>query len=304
LSDPAPVCVYGAPPASLVETPAGAVQISPLVPGSARLEDVAPESLSGAVVAAPPGVAERRYVLALALRALKPGAALTALAPKDKGGARLRKELEAFGCAVEEGAKQHQRICWVARPDAPAGLEAAITAGGPQVAEALGLWTQPGLFSWDRPDPGSLRLIAALPALSGRGVDLGCGMGLLARAVLAQPGVAHLDLVDIDRRAIEAARRNVEDPRAAFHWAEARVAPQLEGLDFVAMNPPFHDGGQEDKALGQAFIRRAHQVLRKGGGLWMVANRHLPYEGALTPLFARVTPQGEGGGFKIYEARK
>jgi 16S rRNA (guanine1207-N2)-methyltransferase len=304
VSEAAAFCVYGAPPASLADTPAGAVQVSPLVPGAARLEDVAPESLSGAVIAAPPGAVERRYVLALALRALKPSARLVALAPKDKGGSRLRKELETFGCTVEEGARQHQRICHVVRPDAPAGLDAAVAAGGPQVAKGLGLWSQPGVFSWDRPDPGSLLLISALPPLAGRGADLGCGVGLLARAVLAQPEVAHLDLVDLDRRAVEAARRNLDDPRAAFHWADARSAPALSGLDFVVMNPPFHGGGYEDKALGQAFIRRAHQILRKGGVLWLVANRHLPYEGVLSPLFGKVAPKGEGAGFKIYEARK
>jgi 16S rRNA (guanine1207-N2)-methyltransferase len=304
LSGQAAFCVYGAPPASLADTPSGAVQVSPLVPGATRLEDLAPESLSGAVVAAPPGAAERRYTLALALRALEPGAPLTALAPKDKGGARLRKELEAFGCTVEETARQHQRICHVVRPQEPAGLETAIAAGAPQVAAALGLWTQPGVFSWDRPDPGSLLLMSALPPLAGRGADLGCGVGLLARALLAQPSVTHLDLVDVDRRAVEAARRNLDDPRTEVHWADARNAPELSGLDFVVMNPPFHGGGFEDKALGQAFIRRAHQILRKGGVLWLVANRHLPYEGVLGELFSKVTLKGDRSGFKIYEARK
>ena len=297
------VCVYGAPPASLADIPAGALQVSPEVPGAARLEGFAAGSLSGAVVAAPPGTLERNYTLALAIRALRPGAPLTALAPKDKGGSRLRKALEAFGCAVVETARRHYRICHSTRPQAPSGLDAAISAGGPQIAEGLGLWTQPGLFSWDRPDPGSLLLISALPPLAGRGADLGCGVGLLARAVLAHPGVSHLDLVDIDRRAVEAARRNIDESRADLHWADARSAPDLAGLDFVVMNPPFHDHGFEDKGLGQAFIRRSRQILRPGGVLWLVANRHLPYEGVLGSQFSKVALKGEGQGYKLYEAR-
>lgn len=296
-------CVYGAPPSALAEPAAGAAQVSPLVPGALALEALAAESLSSAVIAAPPGTLERRYVLALALRALEPGGSLVALAPKEKGGSRLRKELEAFGCTVDEVGRQHQRICHVARPAAPQGLETAIAAGGAQQL-TTGLWTQPGVFSWDRDDPGSQLLIAALPSLSGKGADLGCGLGVLARAVLASSKVTALDLVDLDRRAVEAARRNVEDPRARFHWADARSGPELGGLDFVVMNPPFHDTGLEDKALGQSFIRRAHAVLRPGGTLWMVANRHLPYEAVLAERFGRVTPKGEGKGFKIYEARK
>jgi 16S rRNA (guanine1207-N2)-methyltransferase len=297
-------CVYGAPPAELAVVPPGAVQVSPVAPGAEALEALAPASLAGAVVAAPPGVLERRYVLARLLQCLTPGAPLTALARKDKGGARLRKELEGFGCAVVESGRRHQRICETVRPEHPIGVEQAVAAGELQFSEALGLWTQPGVFSWDRPDFGTQQLLAALPALSGRGADLGCGLGVLARAVLAGSGVRQLDLVDLDRRAIAAARRNVDDPRAVFHWADARSAPELSGLDFVVMNPPFHDQGVEDRELGQGFIRRAHKILRPGGTLWLVANRHLPYEAVLRELFRRVTPHGEGAGFKICEAQK
>lgn len=304
MNDASTFRVYGAPPPGLADAPAGAGQVSPLVPGSENLEAVAPASLSGMVVAAPPGVLERRHVLALALRALRPGAPLTALAPKDKGGARLKKELEAFGCAVEEHGRAHQRICRTLRPASPRDLEAAVAAGALQRVEASGLWSRPGVFSWNRPDPGTALLIRTLPTLSGRGADLGCGAGPLARAVLAAPGVTRLDLVDIDRRAVEAARRNVDDPRAHLHWADARTAPPLEQLDFVAVNPPFHDAGAEDRGLGQAFLRRAHAVLRPGGTLWTVANRHLPYEGVLSDLFAAVRLRAEADGFKVYKARR
>ena len=288
--------------------PAGARQASPLVPGADALEDVAAASLDGMVVAAPSATLERAYVLALALRALKPGAPLTALAPKDRGGARLGRELRAFGCEVEETGRRHHRICRTVRPEHPTGLDAALTAGALRVVEGVG-WTQPGLFSWDRPDPGTGRLIEALPPLAGRGADLGCGTGLLADAVLAGAAVTGLALVDLDRRAIAAARRNLEDPRARFHWADARHPPSLqalglEGLDFVVSNPPFHEAGEEDRRLGQAFIRTAQGLLRKGGALWLVANRHLPYEEALRSLFSTVTLRTEGGGFKVYEAHR
>ena len=297
-------CVYGTPAVTPKDATPRAVQVSPLSPGAAALEDMAPGSLAGVTMAAPAGTLERRYALALALRGLAPGARLTAMAPKDKGGARLRKELEAFGCAVNDTGRRHQRICVTTRPETLSGIEAAIEAGGPRFLEDQGVWTQPGVFSWDRTDPGSAMLMAALPDLSGRGADLGCGAGLLSRRVLANAAVTHLDLVDLDRRAVAAARRNIDDARVAFHWADVRVQPELDGLDFAVMNPPFHDAGAEDKALGQAFIRRAHAVLRKGGMLWLVANLHLPYEGVLTPLFADVTLKSEGGGFKVYEARK
>ena len=100
------------------------------------------------------------------------------------------------------------------------------------------------------------------------------------------------------------ARRNIDDPRVEFLWADTLAPSALTGLDFVVMNPPFHEGAIENQALGQSFIKRAHAVLRTGGSCWLTANRHLPYEAILTPLFRRVTLIAESGGYKIYQAQK
>ena len=302
--------VYGSPPLELVSIPDGAVQVSPLAPPAdaapaSALDALAPGDLASMTMLAPPGTTERRYAMALSLRALPPGARLTVLAPKSKGGARLRGELEDLGCAVSESARRHHRICEVARPETPIGIEDAIAAGAPRFVEAIGLWSQPGMFSWDRVDPGTALLAGHLAGLSGRGADLGCGSGFLAHAVLASPKVTEFTLVDLDRRAIECSLRNVADPRARFLWADARgLGPKLAELNFVVMNPPFHDNGLEDQALGQSFVRVAAGALRRGGTCWLVANRHLPYEAPLKELFTHVAAPIEAGGYKVYEARK
>lgn len=306
MNEPAPIhAVFGAPPREVVETPSDAVRFSPLTPGSPRLEDQPAGSLASMTLLAPPGTAERRYALALSLRALQDGGRLIAAAPKDKGGSRLRKELEALGCTVNEDSRRHHRIATVRRPTPNPAWDEAIAEGAPRLHPGLGLWTQPGVFSWDRIDPGTALLARSLPHLAGMGADLGAGLGILSHAVLASPKVEHLTLVEIDGRAVEAARRNVSDPRAEIRWADVRssgIAPA--SLDFVVMNPPFHDAGTEDKALGQAFLRQAAALLRKGGVLWLVANRHLPYEHLLGELFRNVQPRADTGGFKVIEAIK
>jgi 16S rRNA (guanine1207-N2)-methyltransferase len=307
MSDP-PVstAVYGHPPEGLLDVPAGAAQLSPFVPGAQDIADLPDASLDSIAVLAPPGAIERRHVLAHALRALAPGGRFSVAAPKDRGGARLRKELEAFGCAPEEEARRHHRICILARPDAPAGLDTAIAEGGQRQLPDSGLWTQPGVFSWDRLDPASALLIDALPPLKGRGADFGCGIGWLALAALAaSPAITELTLIDLDRRAVEAARRNIDDSRAGFIQHDLRQpVRRLDDLDFIVMNPPFHDAGHEDRSLGQAMIRIAAQALRRGGALWLTANRHLPYEAGLREFFSAATLRVDAGGYKVYEARK
>lgn len=301
----ADVLLYGVPAPGLVDIPAGAIEVSPLVPGSEDLAALADASADRALILAPPGTIERDYVLAQALRVLKPGAPLTAFAPKDKGGSRLKKALERFGCTVGEDARRHHRFCHATRPAEPAALDEAIAAGAPRIVPGLGVWSQPGVFSWDRLDPGSARLLDLLPPLTGRGVDLGCGVGVLAGRLLASPNVDAITCIDIDRRAVECARRNLQDPRATVQWADVRrLGEGFSDFDFVVMNPPFHDGGTEDRELGVAFIRAAVRLLRRGGVCWLVANRHLPYEAALREAFASMDVKADAGGYKIVEARK
>ncbi len=297
--------LYGEPPDDLATPEPASQQFSPLRPGAAALEAQPARSLDGFVMAAPPGTAERRYAIALMLEALAPDAPFTVLAPKDRGGTRLAGELEAFGCSFTEDARRHHRICTGRRPAALPDVRDAVRGGGPQMVDALGLTSQPGVFSWDRLDPASALLAPHLRGVAGRGADFGCGFGVLALAALEAPKLMALTLIDVDRRAIDAARCNVRDPRATLLWADLREPlPNLERLDFVVMNPPFHAGGAEDRSLGQTFIRRAAAALRTGGRLWLTANRHLPYEAVLKPLFKRVTPVVEASGYKVYEAQK
>jgi 16S rRNA (guanine1207-N2)-methyltransferase len=297
--------VYGMPPAEFFDLPAKASQFSPLMPGASALERQGEGTLASMTMLAPPGTLERRYAIALALRAVGLGGSFTALAPKDQGGTRLRKELQAFGCSVEETARRHHRIVVCSRPAKLTGVDEALLNGGPQLVAGLDLWSQPGVFSWDRIDPGTALLMHHLPALSGRGADFGCGIGILARAALASAKVEQITLIDIDQRAIKAAQRNLDDPRVRFRWADVRDHnAELAELDFVVMNAPFHDAGTEDRVLPLSFVKRAAEVLRIGGVCWLTANRHLSYEAALKSLFKRVDLKIETGGYKSYEAHK
>ena len=70
------------------------------------------------------------------------------------------------------------------------------------------------------------------------------------------------------------------------------------------MNPPFHTGRAADPALGIAFIAAAARALTGSGQLWMVANRHLPYEAALRDRFKTVEELGGDAAFKLFHATR
>lgn len=295
---------FGLPPPDLCTLVPGARQFSPLIPGSFAIEENT-ESFDSMAMLAPPGTIERRYILAKTIEALSPQGKCTVLAPKDKGGSRIAKELRQFGCEVEEEGKSHHRICVFTKPANPIGLQEAIAEGSPCFLPELGFHTQPGVFSWNRVDIGTQMLIELMPDLTGRGADFGCGLGILAKKIFGSKKVQELHLVDIDGRAIACAKKNIQNPRAHFYWADIRKLESIpKGLDFIVSNPPFHDAGQEDQSLGQSFLKQAAKHLRVGGVFWLVANRHLPYEEVLREFFSEVREVNQANGFKIYEAIK
>ena len=168
-----------------------------------------------------------------------------------------------------------------------------------------GFQTLPGIFSADGPDPGSVLLAAHLPEkLGGKVADLGAGWGYLAAEILKRPGVKRLDLVEAEADALDCARLNVPDPRARFHWADATTWRPDVLLDAVVMNPPFHIGRTADAGLGVAFIRAAKRMLAPSGSLWLVANRHLPYDAVLADCFLEVSDLARDSRFRVIQAIK
>ena len=191
--------------------------------------------------------------------------------------------------------KAHGRLFWFAGTQLP-----SLRAVDQNFGEFV---TQSGVFSAGAVDPASALLAEALPEhLAGDVLDLGAGWGYLSAQIVKRNAVTRLDLVEADHFALDCAKRNVSDPRAAFHWADAR--DWKGAYDAVVMNPPFHTGREGDPDLGRAFITAARRCLRPKGTVYMVANRHLPYETTLEQCFAKVLELPGNGRFKLFQASR
>ena len=167
-----------------------------------------------------------------------------------------------------------------------------------------GWWRAPGVFSADGIDKASACLAESLPlSLSGAVVDLGSGWGYLSKAVLEREGVSQVHLIEDDLLAHLAGRWNLKGNHGATHvHADARTWRPEAPVDHVVTNPPFHATRKADPELGRAFIRAAADMLKPKGSLWLVANRHLPYEATLEDAFHKVTPLAPNPSFKLFHA--
>jgi len=233
--------------------------------------------------------------------------------PNNEGAKSGEADLARLAGPLQSLSKQHCRVFWTAPlhgtidPDLAAQWRAA---DAPRPILDGRFTSRPGVFAWDRIDPASALLAAHLPdTLAGHGADLGCGYGYLASEVLARcRGVTALDLYEAELRALDLARGNLQAFAAPvaldFHWHDVTTGVARR-YDFIVSNPPFHAQGRADRPdIGQRFIAAAADALDPGGQLWLVANRHLPYEAVLGAAFGSVRTVAQRDGFKVVNATK
>lgn len=254
-----------------------------------------------------------RALLARALDQAEPGGTVVVSLGNTDGARSAEEDLARLAGSIDSLSKNRCRVFWARAGTGDPTLQAEWAALDAPRAVADGRFlSRPGLFAWDRIDPGSALLAAHLPSdLKGQGADLGAGFGTLAAAVLDRsPEVTSLDLYEAEARALDLAKRNLE-PYAGqaaldFLWHDVATGlPRDRRYHFIVANPPFHEGGRADRHdLGRAFIAAAAAALRLKGRLFLVANRHLPYEATLEQAFTMVRRVADDGTYKVIEAAK
>ena len=258
-----------------------------------------------------------RALFAQALEVLEPGGRIVAAMPNAEGAKSGAADLARIAGPLQTLSKHKCRVFWTDPLDGQVdpGLATEWRAlGAPRELDFTvaghPVRSRPGVFAWDRIDRASALLAAHLPGdLAGEGADLGAGWGYLAMEVLARcPAVRALDLYEADADALDLARTNLapfaEHARLGSHWHDVSAGVPRK-YDFIVSNPPFHAQGRADRPdLGRAFLVAAADALSPGGRLWLVANRHLPYEGVLDARFSAVRIVAQAEGFKVVEARR
>ena len=215
----------------------------------------------------------------------------------------LRQDLSKNRCKIFVTEKTEQTDQQI--------LAEYLAYGSWNAIEGTPFYSLPGVFSWQKTDAGSALLLKNLPDnLSGTGADLGAGYGYLSYYLLKKyTAITHIHMYEAEYLAIKSAQHNLSflseaANRFTLHWADATLPLPDSDLDWVIMNPPFHAGKHADIQIGQDFIRSAARMLRAEGSLYMVANRHLPYENLLQEQFQSIQKLAEEKGFKVFYGRR
>lgn len=301
-----PVSVIGATPDhDLSQVPAGSQVVQPFKPFHDHFAQLGFDAVAEAAGACQDAVVflPRAKALARAMinRACARASGVVVVdGAKTNGVDSLLKDIRKRVAVQGPLSKAHGKIFWF-----QSNAETFADWAAPTSQEVDGFRTAPGVFSADGIDPASALLWQTLPPkLGARVADLGAGWGFLSAGLLQDADLKTLHLVEADHTALTCARTNVPDPRAQFHWADAVTWNASEPLNTVVMNPPFHTSRSADPGLGQGFIQSAARNLTRTGDLWMVANRHLPYEATLNDAFARVQEVAGDNRFKVFHASR
>ncbi|GLQ90163.1 class I SAM-dependent methyltransferase [Dyella flagellata] len=279
-----------------------------------RVGEADPEARFKLVLVLPPRQREEaRACFAKAARHAAGGGRVVACVPNAEGAKSAQADLAALLGPVGHLSKHKCRVFWGSSDAArdPALLDDWLALDCPQ-ANAAGYISRPGLFAWDRVDAASALLAAHLPDdLHGCVADFGAGYGYLAAQIIKRcPKVSSLTLYEAEARALQPARLNIEQAMYEhsrelayeLHWHDVTQGVERR-YDAVVCNPPFHQGRADLPDLGRAFIAQAARALLPHGCLWLVANRHLPYEATLAAHFEQLRSVAMQDGFKVIEAR-
>ena len=137
-------------------------------------------------------------------------------------------------------------------------------------------------------------------------VDLGCGNGVVGLIFAAKNPAAYLHFIDESFMAVASAEQNFKhafaDRKASFRAGDTLSGFKPDCVDLVLCNPPFHQQNTIGNHIAIRMFKQAKDVLRPGGELWVIGNRHLAYQLSLKKYFSKVELLASNAKFTIVKA--
>lgn len=165
--------------------------------------------------------------------------------------------------------------------------------------------TVSGVFSYGQIDKASLLLAEhAIIKKEWSVLDLGCGWGLIGIVVKKVYPSASVTMTEINKRAIEFAKKNVKRNRVDATIAQGNLYEPVKGKEFdtILVNPPMKAG----RELCYAIIEQSKSHLKKDALLQLVAVHNRGgsmLEKKMNDVFGNVQAIAKKGGIRVYCSR-
>lgn len=167
--------------------------------------------------------------------------------------------------------------------------------------------TDAGVFSKGRIDPGTRLLAETMEIHPGDTVlDMGCGYGPLGVVAGGLAGEGRVLMVDVNQRAVELARRNLEQngvANAQVLAGDGFAVVEKRNFDVILMNPPVRAG----KAVVYTLIGEARDHLKEGGRLYVVVQTKQGAKSMMREIeeqFGNAEDIEREGGYRVILARR
>ncbi len=133
-------------------------------------------------------------------------------------------------------------------------------------------YTDNGVFSKDGLDFGSRFLLSSIPIeeIGGKILDMGCGYGVFG-IVLNKLTSCHVDMVDVNLRALHLAKRNIDLNKVKdINVFESNCYENVnDKYAVIITNPPIRAG----KKIVYEIVMNARNYLEEGGCLFLVIRK-------------------------------
>lgn len=121
-------------------------------------------------------------------------------------------------------------------------------------------------------------------------IDLGCGNGVVGLLAGDKNPLAELIFVDESYMAVASAKENFrsnlgKERKAGFIATDCLSGIEENSADLILNNPPFHQNSAVGDAVAWQMFNQAKKVLKPGGELRVIGNRHLGYHIKLKKIF-------------------
>ncbi|MGD6818647.1 class I SAM-dependent methyltransferase [Metabacillus sp. 113a] len=165
-----------------------------------------------------------------------------------------------------------------------------------------------GVFSKNEVDFGSRVLIDAfeMPEPAGSILDMGCGYGPIGLALAKKFSSRHVDMADINARAIELAKENAalnQISNVSIFQSDLYSQAKDQRYAAIVTNPPIRAG----KKVVHEILEKGFDHLVSGGELWAVIQKKQGAPSAVAKLeeqFEEVGVVQKKKGYYIIRAKK